>query len=206
MLKLVSRDLEILKEVERWRFCLSRQIFEFTTFNSKSAFYRRLKLLVDHGYLTKKRYLYGVPSIYTVTPLSYKALALPSKNNRVSVGTLEHELAVIDCYLSFKKKYQLESNDFKSERELRKEFTSSKHYPDIVFNNDDNSYCIEVEFSLKSSDSLERNIKENYLNYEKQFWIIKKEHHRLNKLLNKFKQECPNIVIILWEDGNLCSS
>lgn len=203
MLKLVSRDLEILREVERWRYCLSRQIFEFTTFNSKSAFYRRLKLLVDHGYLNKKRYLYGLPAIYTVTPLTYKVLAIPSKNNNVSVGILEHELAVIDSYLYFKNKYQLERGDFKSERELRTEFTSSKHYPDMVFNRKENQYCVEVEFSLKSPNSLKRNIKENYLNYEEQIWIIKKEHIRLNKLIANFKNEYPNIVIILWEDIGL---
>lgn len=199
MLKLVSRDLEILREVERWRFCLSRQIYDFTSFKSKSAFYRRLKLLVDHGYLTKKRYLYGLPAIYTVTIQAYKELAIPVKNNKVSVGILEHELAVIDCYLYFKDKYKLESNAFQSERELRNEFTSSKHYPDIVFKKEDNDYCIEVEFSLKSPNSLERNIKENYLNYEEQFWIIKKEHYRLNKLLEGLKQSYPNIKIILWE-------
>ncbi len=199
MLKLVSRDLEILREVERWRFCLSRQIYDFTSFKSKSAFYRRLKLLVDHGYLTKKRYLYGLPAIYTVTIQAYKELAIPVKSNKVSVGVLEHELAVIDCYLYFKDKYKLESNAFQSERELRNEFTSSKHYPDIVFKKEDNDYCIEVEFSLKSPNSLERNIKENYLNYEEQFWIIKKEHYRLNKLLEGLKQSYPNIKIILWE-------
>lgn len=199
MLKLVNRDLKILKEVERWRFSLSRQIFEFTAFSSKSSFYRRLKLLVDHGYLVKKRYLYGIPAIYTVTSLAYKVLGMSTKNNKVSVGVIEHELAVVDSYLYLKNEYQLNSNDFKSERELRLEFVPAKHYPDIVFSKEKENYCVEVEFSLKSKTLLERNIKENYLNYEKQIWVIKSEHHRLNKLLTDFKDEYPNISIISWE-------
>lgn len=203
-MKLVSRDLRILWEVERWRFSLARQIMAFTDFQSKSALYRRLKLLVDNGYLKKKRYIYGIPALYNITPLGYKALAQPVKNITVSLGTIEHELAVIDTYLFLKDKYHLNYNDFKSERQLRIEYAKAKHYPDIVFSLKDNLYCVEIEFSLKNATLLERNIKENYLNYEKQLWIIKKEHTRLFKLLDKFKTEYPNIEIILCEEISLC--
>lgn len=204
MMKLVSRDLRILREVERWRFSLARQIMAFSDFQSKSALYRRLKLLVDNGYLKRKRYLYGLPALYTVTPRGYKALALPTKNVTVSVGMIEHELAVIDTYLYLKDKYQLNYDDFLSERQLRLEYDKAKHYPDITFTLDGNSHCVEVEFSLKNATLLERNIKENYLSYDRQLWIIKKEHTRLNKLLQKYEAEYPNIEIILWEDVLLC--
>lgn len=204
MMMLVSRDLRILGEVERWRFCLARQIMAFTDFQSKSALYRRLKLLVDNGYLKRKRYLYGLPALYNITSRGYKALAMPVKNVNVSVGIIEHELAVVDTYLYLKEKYHLNYDDFKSERQLRVEYTNSKHYPDIIFNVNESSYCVEVEFSLKNATLLERNIKENYISYDNQIWVIKKEHYRLNKLLQKYEMEYPNIEIILWEEINLC--
>lgn len=204
MMKLVSRDLRILWEVERWRFSLARQIMAFTNFQSKSALYRRLKLLVDYGYLKRKRYIYGLPALYNITPKGYKALAMPVKNVNVSVGVIEHELAVIDTYLYLKEKYHLNYDDFKSERQLRLEYTKSKHYPDIVFTIDDKMYCVEIEFTLKNATLLERNIKENYVNYDNQIWVIKKEHTRLHKLFEKFEMEYPNIEIILWEEICLC--
>jgi len=68
-LELQERDYEILRLVQRFRFCLGRHVQVLCGFSGARASDRRLKLLLDAGYLERK-------SIYTAshtcTPLAIK--------------------------------------------------------------------------------------------------------------------------------------
>lgn len=204
VVRLVERDRLVLWELERWRVMRAKEIKVLGGFNGDRVMYRRLRLLIDYGYLERKRYIYGMAGIYTITNKGRKELQLPLKNQKVSIALIEHDLAVVDSYIYFKKRFSLDRKQVTSEKELREDFKPGTHYPDFVFAIDDKTYCVEVEFTLKNKTRLENNIKSNYLKYDTQYWIIKKDSVRLMKLLQVFEETYPNIEILYWEDICLC--
>ena len=73
------------------------------------------------------------------------------------------------------------------------------HRPDFIFAKDSKTYCVEVELSLKSKDRLERNIKENFLAYDVQIWVVGEGVPKVNKILEDNKIQYPNIEIVDME-------
>ena len=73
---LTERDRLILREISRWRGCLSRQVQLIGGFTGLRACDRRLKKLVDENLLTRKRYVYGLAGIYQITPKAQRLLGL----------------------------------------------------------------------------------------------------------------------------------
>ena len=64
---ITERDILILKEVSRWRGILGRQVQMLCGFDGVRSCDRRLKLLIDEGYLIRKRYIYGVAGLLSIT-------------------------------------------------------------------------------------------------------------------------------------------
>lgn len=60
-MRLENRDFQILNEVYRFRFCLGRHIKVLCDFTSARARDRRLKILLEAGYLERRKILYGIP-------------------------------------------------------------------------------------------------------------------------------------------------
>ena len=67
VVRLVERDRLVLLEIERWRVMRAKEVKEVASFSGERTLYKRLKLLIDNGYLERKRYIYGLAGIYTVT-------------------------------------------------------------------------------------------------------------------------------------------
>ena len=199
-MRLVDRDYVVFQEVERWRFCLGRHIKVLAGFTGQRACDRRLKALIDAGYIEREKVLYGVPSIYKLT---YKAKMLIGTNKRqdkIRVDNIAHDIAVIDTAIYFNTHYQIPLNEIMTEKQLhsRDGFSIRKHQPDFIFTKNGNVYCVEVELSLKSSERLERNIKSNFGLYDTQIWAI--EDLRLFSALSDNKRQYPNIIIINIEE------
>jgi len=66
-IRLVDRDYIIFREIDRWRVSLGRHICVVAGFTGQRACDRRLRKLIDAGYLERKKILYGLPGIYTNT-------------------------------------------------------------------------------------------------------------------------------------------
>ena len=47
--------------------------------------------------------------------------------------------------------------------------------------------CVEIEISVKAKSTLERNIKANYLKFDKQIWVIDKIQKKLVDNLDEFQ-------------------
>ena len=77
-MKLTERDFFILRLVYKFRFALSRHVKKLSSFSGHRATDRRLRLLVLGGYLSRKKYLYGIPYLYTLT---HKGRILLGVNN-----------------------------------------------------------------------------------------------------------------------------
>ena len=193
-LKIVERDYLILKSITKFRFCLSRQIRILAGFTGQRNCNRRLKLLADSGFLVCKHMIYGIAPLYFATPKAKEVFSLPFVTANVRMEQVVHDIAVIDTAIFFMQQEALSLADVLTERELknRKGFGTPTHLPDFVFHNQ----CVEVELSLKSAATLERNFKKNYLAYDGQYWIIDFDNRKLKTHLEALQKTHENIQLI----------
>jgi len=201
-LVVTDRDIRIIRETARWRVLLGRQVKIIGGFTGTRATDRRLKKLVDNGFLEKKKYIYGIASIYNVTPLAKRKFDLGTYINKVRLEQIEHDMAVVDTYLYLKEKYSIKSDDVKSEKELRNEkgFITRGHVPDFTFNCQDEKYAVEIELTLKSKERFQSNVKNNYLEFDKQIWVVSKWRKAIIEQLKEFQHMYGNIEILFLED------
>jgi len=192
--------MEILKLIYRFKFCLGRHVKALVGFEGTRACDRRLKVLVDVGYLNRKKYLYGIPYLYTVAHKGRLLIGANKRENKIRLEQITHDCYVLDALIYFKAKYNLSLDDIHSERELHIQdgFGNRKHHPDFIFTYENKSYAIEVELTPKAKANLERNVRDNYLNYDIQIWIT--DDNKVINLLQGLSAEYSDIRIIRLED------
>jgi len=193
----MDRDLKILKEVERWRVIFGRHIKELTGFTGTRACDNRLKILIDNGYLKRKKILFEYPYIYSLTSKSQKLLNIIPKDNEIRLDQFRHNIAVLDVLISLIKQKIITLADVVSEKEMHslEGFGVRKHKPDFIFSHENNKIAVEIEMSLKSLYRLEANIKDNFLNYDGQIWYIDSQNNKLKNALAKFSEQYTNMRI-----------
>jgi len=193
---LTERDLVVLKEIGRWRFMLSRHIKCLCDFPSARTADRRIKALVDAGYVARQSVLYGVPRIYTLTSKGKALLGLSRTPDKIRTERILHDIAVLDSVCYFMQKFYLPLEQVKTEKELHREdgFSNRKHHPDYVISYDGKIYAVEVELTPKARGRMEKNIESNYLNYDCQIWVIQ-GGDKIERILNENKDTYPNISI-----------
>jgi len=206
-MKLVERDYIILREVSRWRFLLGRHIKVLCGFSSVSACDKRLKILIEAKYLSREKYLYGVPGLYTITHKGRILLGMNKREDKIRVDRITHDIYVIEAVIYFIKKYQLALADILSEKELHINdgFSNRKHHPDFVFIFAGERCAVEIELSPKSKERLEKNIEDNCRNFDKQIWITNDK--KVFSLIGDFARTYANIEILNLEDvflSNVC--
>ena len=193
---IMDRDVKILKLVYRFKFCLGRHIKTLVEFSGMRAADRRLKVLVEAGYLNRKKYLYGVPYLYTLTHKGRVLIGANKRENKIRLEQITHDSYVLDAVIFFKEKYGLVLSDIESERELhiRDGFGARKHQPDFVFTYEEKRYAVEVELTPKAKTNLEKNVRDNYLNYDSQTWIT--DDAKVLAMLQSLCDEYSNIEIL----------
>ncbi|MBS7008294.1 hypothetical protein [Anaerostipes sp.] len=201
-MRLVERDYEILREIERWRCCLGRHVRYLASFTGQRACDRRLKILLDNGYLERKRILYGVPSLYNLTAKAKKLMGYSLRKDKIKIEQITHDIAVLDTVIYFLYKEKIPLSDMQSEKELHSQegFGVRTHKPDFVFTKNSKTYAVEIELNLKAKARLEKNIKSNFLAYEEQKWIVPKAKVKIKTLLDNYSTTYPNITIIQLEE------
>lgn len=192
----------MMKEIYRWRVCLGRQIRIFGGFSGQRAADRRLKLLQDNGYVEKKRILYGVPSLYTLTYKSKKMLNLNTRKEKIKIEQITHDILVLDTVIYLMYKDNIPLTAFTSEKELHSQdgFSNRVHRPDFLYTVDDKTYCVEIELNLKAKARLEKNIKSNFLNYDFQKWIVPCSKIKIRQILEDNSITYPTIEILSTEE------
>jgi hypothetical protein len=170
-------------------------------FSGARASDRRLKLLVEAGYLERKKYLYGVPYLYS---LSHKGRMLIGVNKRADTLRLErvmHDIYVLDTVIYFVKKANVKLENIISEKDMHSSdgFGSRRHYPDFLIEANGKRYAVEIEIALKSKDRLEKNIGTNYIDYDGQYWILG-DNPKLNALIKEFQSSYSNLRVIKLEE------
>ena len=197
---IVERDLEILRLVYRFKFCLGRHVSVLAGFTGARACDRRLKALTDGGYLARKKYLYGLPYLYTVTHKGRILIGANKRENKIRLEQINHDVRVLDVLIFFKARYGFSLDSMESERELhiKDGFGTRKHHPDFVFDHQGKKYAVEVELTLKAKTNLEKNVRDNYLNYDRQIWVTGDK--KIMGILQNFSNEYANVEIKRLED------
>ena len=200
-LELQERDLEILKLVYRFRFCLGRHIRVLCGFSGARAADRRLKLLVEAGYLERKKLLYGVPYLYMLPHKGRMLLGVNKRADTLRLERITHDVFVLDSVIYFIHTAGIALFDIITEKELHTKdgFGNRRHYPDFVINTTDGRIAVEVEIALKSKERLEQNIRTNYLDYDFQYWILG-DNPKLNALIKGFMNEYSNLKAIRLDE------
>ena len=198
-LVLTERDMQILHQVSRFKFCLGRQIRRLASFSGERACDRRLSRLIEYSYLERKHILYGIPGIYFLGKNARHIGSVKYYSYRIKLDEITHDIAVVDTVIFLLETLEISLSDITSERELHSidGFSNRKHRPDFVFSQNEKSFCVEIEFSQKSKRRLEDILKDNFLEYSAQIWIVPKNEHRIRKIITE--SGYPDIRIIDWE-------
>jgi len=196
----LERDRKILREIDRWRVCQGRHIKELTGFSGQRACDRRLRKLAQAGYINREKILYGVAGIYRLTNKGAKleGLASARARNKIRIEQIRHDIAVLDTAIYFHKIHGIPYSDIKTELELHRldGFGKRRHRPDFIFKKDSKTSCIEVELALKSKTRFENIISTNFMDYDKQIWIVPDLECKIAKTLQKSKEMYTDIEII----------
>lgn len=201
-MNLVERDNIIVREIARWRCLLGRQIQIIAGFTGQRATDRRLKKLMENGFIERKRIVYGVAGLYFVTQKGHDNFGLKTSSRKERIDQIHHDIAVADTGIYIVKSIGLSFADLKTEKELRSSlgFNSRTHVPDIVYEKDGKNYCVEIELSLKSNIRLEKNISNNYTKYDKQYWIVPRNKGIIKERILQVSKKYTDIEILDLED------
>ena len=203
LVRLVERDYKILHEVGRWKFMLGRHILGLCDFPSASACDKRLKVLLEAKYIQRQKRLYGIPSLYTLT---HKGKILSGYNKRpdnIRIDKIPHDICVLDTAVWFYQKALKQSAGYIiTERELHSDhgFGVPKHYPDFVIVENDRKLAIEIEIHLKERRRFDSLIKDNYMNYDGQIWVVPKRERKISEILNANSSSYSGIQIYELEE------
>ena len=202
MFRLVERDYLIMREIERWRVCLGRHVRHLAGFSGQRATDRRLRVLIDAGYIDRQKILYGVPYIYKLT---YKGKVLIYANTRIEqikIDQIIHDIAVLDTAIYFLLKENLNPEDITTEKELHQKdgFGVRKRRPDFLYKKDNKIYCVEIERTFKSKAKIEENLNNNFREYDGQKWIVPNSQPRIINTIKSNMRKYAFIEILSLEE------
>ena len=106
-IQITDQDMLVLRTIHKFRFCLGRHLEIFAGFSGTRSADRRLKLLVECGYLTRKKYMYDVPYLYTLT---HKGKMLVGENKRldkIRIDRIVHDVSVLETVIFCLKEYKV---------------------------------------------------------------------------------------------------
>ena len=199
-MELTDRDLHVLALVQKFRFCLGRHIKALAGFSGLRATDRRLRALIQAGYLSRQKYMYGTPYLYTLTHKGRILLGANKRKDKIRIDRITHDIYVLESVIFYMMKYNINISDIESEKELhiKDGFGAKKHHPDFVIKIKNESIAVEIELNPKTKNRMEQNIRDNYLNFDKQVWIT--NDSKVVSLLRGFQNEYSNIEIVRLEE------
>lgn len=199
-MRLVERDYKIMQELSRWRFALGRHIRHLAGFVSERTTDRRLAVLMQAGYIERRKILYGVPSIYTLTAKGKTLINKSTGQNRIRIEQIMHDIAVLDTVIYYMDSQGIKTDEIITEKELHSidGFGNRTHHPDFVFK--DIQVCVEVELTLKAKNRLLKNIENNFMHYSSQRWIVPSAEHRIRSILYNSMNKYTGIEILELEE------
>lgn len=200
-MRIIDRDMYILRQLSNWKFMLARHV-KAVAFKGQRACDRRLKLLRENEYIHKQKYIYGIPSLYTLAHKGKLLLGVPIRQEKIRIEQIVHDIAVIDTAIYCSQKYKIDFNNIITEKQLHSSdgFGIRQHQPDFVFSSDSKTYCVEIEMSLKAKPRLQKIVENNFLKYDCQIWIVPNTEYRIRNILSESMNIYSNIEILSMEE------
>lgn len=196
--RFVERDYLIFQEVARWRVITGKQICILAGFSGQRACDRRLKKLIEAGFLTRQRIIYGIPSIYSLTYQAKALIGAPVRVEKIRLEQISHDITVLNTAIYFNQVKGIPFSDMKTEKQLHQQdgFSNRKHRPDFIYLEDGKTTCVEVELSLKNKERLEKNIKQDFVNYDFTYWVVPDIESKIAQIVVKNRIAYPTIGIL----------
>lgn len=196
-MKVTERDELILREVDRWRACGSKHVRFLANFSGQRATDRRLKILIDAGYMERKKYLYGVPCIYFLTAKGKSLIQAVKRQEKVKIEQIIHDRTVLDTAIYFLKNEGLSLYDITTEKQLHQldGFGTRKHRPDFLFTKNEQTYCVEVELTKKAKNRFLDIIKDHFMEYDTQIWVVPDSQISILQMLKNCQKYYTNIQV-----------
>jgi hypothetical protein len=196
--RLVERDYLVFQEVNRWRVITGKQICILASFSSTRTCDRRLKKLIEAKFLTRQKIIYGIPSIYSLTHRAKILIGLPARTEKIRLEQISHDITVLNVAIYFHNVKGIPFQDMRTEKQLHgmDGFSNRKHRPDFIFYKDKQTMCVEVELSLKNKDRLEKNIKQDFMNYDFTYWVVTDKENKIAQIIEQNRTIYPNIEIL----------
>ncbi len=106
--------------------------------------------------MERKKYLYGVPSIYFLTAKGKSLIQVGTRIEKVKIEQIVHDRTVLDTAIYFMHKENLSLQDITTEKQLHQSdgFGIRKHRADFIFTKDELTNCVEVELTKKANNRL----------------------------------------------------
>ncbi|MCL2023316.1 MAG: hypothetical protein FWG82_02980 [Oscillospiraceae bacterium] len=201
-IKLTERDEKIIRELDRWRVVQGKHIRHLAGFSGQRACDRRLRKLIEVGYIKREKILYGVAGLYSNTGKAKLIAEGINTSQKIRVEQIQHDIAVLDTAIYFNQVQKIPFKDMKTEIELHRldGFGNRKHRPDFVINKGAKTICVEVELSQKSKDRFLANIQDNFLAYDTQVWVVLDTDNKIADILRDNIIQYPNIKIITLQE------
>lgn len=196
--RLVERDYIIFQEVARWRVITGKQICTLAGFSGQRACDRRLKKLIEAGFLTRQRIIYGIPGIYSLTRTAKVLIGASERAEKIRLEQISHDITVLNTAIYFNQVKGIPFSDMKTEKQLHQQdgFSNRKHRPDFIYLEDGKTTCVEVELSLKNKERLEKNIKQDFVNYDFTYWVVPDIESKIAQIVVKNRIAYPTIGIL----------
>ena len=155
--------------------------------------------MIEAGLLERRKYIFGIPYLYTVSHKGRNLLGVNKRADTIRLDRITHDIYVLDTVIYYMMKYNVSLCDIESEKELhiKDGFGMRKHCPDFVAVIEGRKYAVEIELNPKAKNRIEKNIRDNYLNYDNQIWFT--NDNRVFSLIQGFQDEYSNIEIIRLE-------
>jgi hypothetical protein len=205
-IRLTDRDSFVLMTVWRFRFCLGRQIKVLCGFSGERTCDGRLRKLIEGGYLERRKYIYGVPSLYTVTRKAVSVVPIRYYEYKIRLEQILHDISVIDTVIYLMRTRGFSLADITTTKELHGEdgFGSRRHQPDFSIKTGsdseaDNEIAVEVELSKKSNYRFMNNVSDNFMRFQSQIWVIPDNEKDIHTNIKGAKLQYPNIEVISYE-------
>ncbi len=157
-MKLIQRDLEIMRFINEFGFCEITQI-EKRFGLKKPRSYQIMQRLVNEKLVIHKKIFHGRNGIFYLSKQGATHTDLPAIIN-VPIAVYDHQLAIIELF--FKLRHQYPEAEWISERKMKHDKFSKGigkiiHIADgMLLFPDNTQIAIEVELTMKSKHRLEQ--------------------------------------------------
>lgn len=120
-----------------------------------------------------------------------------TRPERIKIEQIVHDRTVLETAIYFMQKENLSLQNITTEKQLHQldGFGIRKHRPDFIFTKDELKHCVEVELTKKAKNRLMNIIKDNFMEYDTQIWIVPDSQPAILQTLTNSQRYYTNIQL-----------